>query len=476
VDSTGRPLRGPIGTPVSESPVNDLVRRQRDYFLSGATRPVSFRTEQLRVLEGLLRRGESALTRAMWEDMRRPPAEAFLGELNIAIAEVRYALRHLQSWVEPRSVATPLVHLPGRSTVHPEPRGLALIISAWNYPIQQLFSPLVGSIAAGGCAILKPSEDSPSTAECIADLIHGAFPEEYVAVVIGGRDLTHEVIRAQMDAIFFTGSPPVGRLIMEAASAHLTPVTLELGGKSPCIVDPDADVAVAARRIAWGKFFNAGQTCVAPDYAYVHRSVFSVTVEGLKASIRDFYGDDVESSPDYARIINDRAFDRVERYLGQGQILFGGTRNKATRFIGPTLITEAPSDSPVMQEEIFGPVLPLIPYEDLDQVIDDINRKPKPLALYLFSANPAVQEEVVRRTSSGGVTINDTMVHGATTTLPFGGVGNSGFGAYHGKATFDVFTHYKSVMTRALHPDVPIRYPPYGELLNRLKRVLRLLG
>ena len=319
--------------------IRELVERQRSFFNSGATRPIEFRQRQLGRLRALLRTGEQDLIQAMWEDMRRPTAEAYLGEVNVTTEEVDYALRHLGSWVKSRHVFTPLVHFPGRSTVYAEPRGVSLIISAWNYPIQQLFSPLVGSIAAGGCAILRPSQDSPRTAECIAGLVGEFFPEDYVAVVLGGRDLTHAILAEGMDLVFFTGSPGVGRIIMEAAARHLTPVVLELGGKSPCIVEPDVDLAVAARRIAWGKYFNAGQTCAAPDYAYVHRAVLTAFMDQLKRAIRAFYGDDLEASRDYARIVNDRSFDRLVSYLSQGEVAFGGERNRESRYLSPTLIT-----------------------------------------------------------------------------------------------------------------------------------------
>ena len=357
----------------------------------------------------------------------------------------------------------------------PEPRGVALIIGPWNYPFQLLFSPLIGALAAGNCVILKPSELAPRTAAVITALIRGTFAEEYITVVEGDRDTAEALLREPFDHIFFTGSTGVGRAVMTAAAGHLTPVTLELGGKCPCLVAADAPLAVTARRIVWGKFMNAGQTCVAPDFVLADRRVAEPLVRAMIGVLRDFYGEDPHRSPDYGRIINQRHFERLVAYLADGRIAAGGQHDAGDRFIAPTILTGVQPTAPVMQEEIFGPILPVIEYANLDEALALLRDRPVPLALYLFTHDRVTRERVLADTRSGGVCINDTVVHMVGKHLPFGGLGASGMGAYHGKASFECFSHRRSVLRRSTRLDAKFRYPPPKSSLAALKRIYRFL-
>jgi aldehyde dehydrogenase (NAD+) len=453
-----------------------LIARQRAFFQSGATLPQEFRRAQLlRLLDALVAH-ETDLLVALHADLRKSPQEAYASELGFVLSEIRHALSHLPAWMKSAGRRAPLMAWPARGFIRPEPFGVALIIGPWNYPLQLLLSPLVGAIAAGNCSVLKPSEFAPHTAAVLGQIIGAAFPEEFIALVQGEQACAEALLLQRFDKIFFTGSTATGHAIMAAAARHLTPVTLELGGKCPCIVCADAPLAIAARRIVWGKFMNAGQTCVAPDHLLVDQRVAGALLEALKQALRDFYGENPQLSPDYGRIINRRHFDRLTGYLGDGQIAWGGRHDATDHYVEPTILTGVAWAAPVMQEEIFGPILPVLEFADLDAVLAKLRERVTPLALYLFTNDAATEARVLAGTRSGGACINDTITHILGKELPFGGLGESGMGAYHGRASFDCFTHRRSVLRRSLAFDAKIRYPPPRVELPGLKRILRFLG
>ncbi len=451
------------------------VERQRAWFQSGATRSLAFRRAQLQNLRQAIEAHESRLGDALHADLRKSPYDAYGTEIGLVLGEIRHAVRHLGRWMKPQRRRTPLFAWPGRSFIRAEPRGVALIVGPWNYPVQLLLSPLVGALAAGNCAVLKPSEFAPHTAAAIAQLIRSTFPTEYVAVVPGEREVAEALLRERFDAIFFTGSTAVGRRVMAAAARHLTPVTLELGGKCPCLVCADAPLDVTARRIAWGKWMNAGQTCVAPDFVLVDRRIRSAFVDALKKALWAFYGENPQQSADYGRIVNRRHFERLTGYLDHGHIAHGGQQEAAELYLAPTILTEVPAEAPVMQEEIFGPILPVLDFGALEDALARLRDRPTPLALYLFTRDRATQERVLAATRSGGVALNDTVLHMIGKDLPFGGLGDSGLGAYHGRASFECFTHRRSVLRQSLALDPGLRYPPPRVTLATLKRAFRFL-
>ena len=444
-----------------------LIARQRQYFQAGATRPLAYRQEQLRQFQAGIEARESAFLEALHADLRKPATEAYMAEIGLVLSEVRCAIRHLPAWIQPQRRRLPLLAWPGKASVAPEPFGVAMIIGPWNYPFQLLLTPLVGAIAAGNCVVLKPSEFAPHTAAVIAKLIADTFPAEYITVVEGDRQVAEALLREKFDSIFFTGSTNVGRAVMTAAARNLTPATLELGGKCPAIVCAAARLDVTARRIAWGKFMNAGQTCVAPDFVLVDRCIRQSFVDALKQAVHEFYGDNPQQSPNYGRIVNRQHFDRLAGYVGGG--------DAADLYIPPTILTDVSWDSLVMQEEIFGPILPVLEFENLNEVLAQLRDRPTPLALYLFTNDRATQERVVTNTRSGGVCINDTVVQIIGHDLPFGGVGESGMGRYHGKASFDCFTHQRVVVRRSTVFDSRLRYPPPKLSLQKLKKAYRFL-
>ncbi len=446
------------------------VQKHREFFSSGQTQSLSFRMAALKQLKQVIEANKTRVLVALKSDLHKPELEGYY-EFGV-MAEIDYTLKHLKQWLKPQRVSTPLVSFPGKAEIHPEPLGVALILSAWNYPFTLTMTPLVGAIAAGNCAIIKPSEFAPATSEIIAQMIHDNFDQRYLSVIEGDATVSQEILKQKFDYIFFTGSARIGKLVMTAAAQHLTPVTLELGGKSPCIVDQDCDLECTARRIIWGKFLNAGQTCIAPDYLLVQREIKPRLIQQLIAQIKAFYGDDPEQSPDYARIVNEKQFNSLCEFLQEGTILCGGNTNPETRYIAPTLIDGISWNSLVMQGEIFGPILPILEYNEIEEAIAQINQHPKPLALYLFSRRSQLQQHILHHTSSGAIVFNDTVLHVNIPQLPFGGVGQSGMGSYHGKASFDTFTHYKSVLKRPFWLDLSLRYPPYEKNLNLLKKVL----
>jgi len=452
-----------------------VADRQRSYFRTGATLALSFRLEQLGKLRDAIASREAAILEAVKQDLGRPAEEAYTSEIGIVRAEIDVARKRLAAWARPRKVRTPLLLFPAASRIHTEPYGSVLIIAPWNYPFQLAIAPLVGALAAGNCAVLKPAEAAPHTSRLVAEMIGATFDPDYVAAVEGGAAETRALLEERFDYLFFTGGTQVGRIVMSAAAQHLTPVTLELGGKNPCIVDRDADLEVAARRIAWGKFINAGQTCIAPDFVLAHKAVKPALLEHLVAAIGKFFGPDPMASPDYGRIVNERHFDRLAALLRDGKAVVGGQSARPQRYLAPTILDGVSWDAAVMQDEIFGPILPVLEFEDLDAAIATLQARPKPLALYCFSRDRARQDEILRRVPSGGACINDTLGQYLNFRLPFGGVGESGMGAYHGKAGFDTFSHRKGVVRRATWADPGVRYPPYRTPLAVLRRVISFL-
>lgn len=440
--------------------INEIVASQREFFASNATLSFKFRKEQLKKLNDALKEWEKPLCDALWKDLHKSAEEAILTELSIVAGEIKNHIKHLRSWMRSRCVSTPLKMMPSRSSVVSEPLGNALIISPWNYPVQLLLNPLVGAISSGCTAILKPSPYVPNVSKVIEDMITATFDKRYIAVVQGNRVVNEALLENRFDIIFFTGSPQLGKLVMNAASKHLTPVVLELGGKSPCIIDKEADIKVSAKRIAWGKTLNAGQTCIAPDYLLIHKSKINEFVEEFAKAIKQLHGNDIKQSRHYVRLVNDKAFERLKGYMKDGNVVYGGTTDAAERFIEPTLLADVPLTSPVMNEEIFGPILPMIPFENRDEVVTFVREREKPLALYYFGKVKNAKE-IIRLTSAGGSCINDAIMHIANENMPFGGVGNSGMGHYHGKLSFEAFSHKRAVVTTPTWLDLPFRYMPY---------------
>ncbi|NJR16963.1 MAG: aldehyde dehydrogenase [Calothrix sp. CSU_2_0] len=451
--------------------ISDVPSKQRQYFRTGATKNIDFRITQLQTLKKVVIENENAIIEVLKADLNKPLFEAYTSEFSSVIQEINYALKNIKNWVKAKKAAIPIFILPASAQIIPEPLGVALIIGPWNYPFTLNLVPLIGAIASGNCAVVKPSEFAPHTSNLIAEIISKNFPPEYISVVEGDVEVSKQLLQEKFDRIFFTGSTATGKIIMAAAAKHLTPVTLELGGKSPCIVDTDIDLEVAARRIAWGKFYNAGQTCIAPDYVLIKRDIKAEFLQAIEKCIQEFYGENPTNSPDYARIINQKQFSRVANLI-QGDIRIGGETNADELYISPTVIDNVSWEDAIMQEEIFAPILPIIEYEDINDVIDKINLRPKPLALYLFSKNKKLQKKILCETSSGGVCINDVIKQVSGSTLAFGGVGDSGIGSYHGKASFDTFSHYKTVVNRPFFLDLKVLYAPYEGKLDLLKKLL----
>lgn len=452
--------------------IGDLVMRQRAYFMSGATHPLSFRMDALKKLCKALTENETLINDALMSDLGKSPFETYITETGMVLEELRFHIRRLPRWMKNRPSPSPVAQFHAKSFVSPEPYGVALIMAPWNYPLQLSLLPLVGAISAGNCAILKPSAYAPATSRAIAKLVGGIYPSEYVAVVEGGREENKALLEEEFDYIFFTGSVAVGKEVMAAAAKHLTPVTLELGGKSPVIVDETADIRLAARRIAFGKVLNAGQTCVAPDYLLVHENVKDSFIEAYAAALKGFFPDG--KLTDYPHIVNEKHFARLLKLMENEKAVLGGGYDAATRTIEPALLCGVTPDSPSMQEEIFGPILPLMTYHRLEDCVDFIRSRPKPLALYLFTSDRRVEEKILDTCSFGGGCVNDTVIHVASSHLAFGGVGASGMGRYHGKSSFDTFSHDRSIVRKSTWIDIPLRYHPYREsALKIIKRIMR---
>lgn len=449
-----------------------LIKKQKEFFKTGKTKKTAFRLFYLRKLLRWIDENESHIIRALNQDLGKSETEGYMTEIGMVKEEIRHTMRHLASWAKPRYVKTPASQFPSASFIYREPYGVVLIMAPWNYPFQLTMAPLIGAIAAGNCAVLKPSAYSVRTSEIIKRMIKEVFPSCYVTVITGGREENEALLNEKFDYIFFTGSPRVGKSVMEKAARYLTPVSLELGGKSPCIVDETADLKMAAKRIVWGKFLNSGQTCVAPDYLLVQHSVKRKLLHYMKRQIQKMYGMDPISNPEYPTIINQRHFRRVCGLINPDKVVYGGKSDRSALKIEPTIMDGVTWDDAVMKEEIFGPVLPVMTYYDLKEAAAVIDAQPKPLALYLFTKDKKKEAYIVRRLSYGGGCINDTVVHLATPYLPFGGVGQSGMGKYHGKASFDTFTHEKSILKKSVLVDIPFRYPPFRDHLNLIKKFM----
>lgn len=447
-------------------PLADL----RSAFSTGVTRSIEWRRNQLRRLETLVRENTAELSDALHQDLGKCASESWITDLGLSLSSIRSTRKKLGAWTAPERVPNPIGLVPAKSFVTSEPLGVVLIIAPWNYPVQLTLMPLAAAIAAGNCVIIKPSEISANTSQLLARLIPRYLDSKCVAVVEGGADSATALLAERFDHIFYTGNPVIGRVVMQAAARHLTPVTLELGGKSPCIVDESANLEIAARRIVFGKFLNAGQTCIAPDYVLVHKSCEERLLRELKAAIAEFYGTDPKSSKAYGRIVNDRHFGRLRKLMTNGQVVAGGETAHQSRYIAPTILRDVDLNSPLMSEEIFGPLLPMIPVPSITAAVEFVNARPKPLALYLFSQSRRVESYVLQNTSSGGACVNTTLLHHTNERLPFGGVGESGIGSYHGRFGFDTFSHKRAVVRKPVHPEVPLAYPPYTKLKDFLLR------
>ena len=455
--------------------INLIFKNQKEFFESGKTINVDYRIKNLKKLDDIIKKNEDKILNELKKDLGKSNFEGYVTEVGILYDDINFHIKNVKKWSSEEKRKSPIVYYPSKSYIYKEPYGVTLIIGPFNYPFQLVIAPLIGAISAGNTAIIKPSENSRNIALLLEKLINENFPEGYLRVVnpLGGKETVSLLLDKPFDYIFFTGSVRVGKLVMQKAAQHLTPVTLELGGKSPCIVDSDAKLKLAAKRIVWGKFLNAGQTCVAPDYLCVHKSVKDELLKLIINEIRVQFGENVRNSEDYPRIVNKSSLERLSGYLNDGKIYYGGNIDEDNLYMEPTLIIKPDLNSPLMSDEIFGPILPILVYEDLDNVIKFINHREKPLALYYFSESKKKIKYVLTSTTSGGVTINDTIIHVANPNLPFGGVGNSGVGKYHGKESFETFTHNKSVMKRGTFIEFNIRFAPYKNKLNLVKRIMK---
>lgn len=457
--------------------IHDVVQRQREFFMTGATLDVDYRISALKRLRGAIKAHEKDIADALYKDLRKSELESYMSETGMVLDEIKYELKHIRKWSRTKRVKTPIAQFISKSFVVPQPYGVVLVMAPWNYPVQLCLEPLVGAVAAGNVAIVKPSAYAAEVSRCLANIVEEVFPPEYVAVVEGGREQNTQLLEEKFDYIFFTGSETVGKIVMEKASRHLTPVSLELGGKSPVIVDRTANLEVSARRLAFGKYLNAGQTCVAPDYLLIERSVKDNFLECFERAVSEFFPKGGFSNMPV--IVNDKHFkrlmDAIDASKAKGaKVFIGGNGDTGSRFIEPTVLDNVTWDSPIMEQEIFGPILPVIEYDNLDDVLDIIKQRPKPLALYLFSNDKAVQRKVLSSVPYGGGCVNDTIIHLATPYMGFGGVGESGMGSYHGKRSFDTFTHYKSIVKKSNVIDLPMRYHPYSEKkLAFIKKVMK---
>jgi aldehyde dehydrogenase (NAD+) len=450
--------------------ISEIVARQRAYFKTGASLPLKTRLEALRKLQNALRQNEGKLNEALMADLHKSAGESYMTETGIVLHELRYIIKHLPKWSKIRNVPTPLAHFHSKSFIVPEPYGVALVISPWNYPVQLSLSPVIGAIAAGNCVVLKPSAYAPATSRALAELLGSLYDPGFVTVIEGGREQNQALLSEKFDYIFFTGSVAVGRHVMECAAKNLTPVSLELGGKSPVIVDETANLKTAATRVAFGKILNAGQTCVAPDYVLVQKSVREPFLKAFKEAMQAcFPGDDMGDMP---HIISGKHFERLTGLLKCGRVYYGGQTDAATRYISPTILDGVKPDDPVMLEEIFGPIMPVLEYDTLNDAIAFVNERPHPLALYLFTTSRQTEKEVLSSVRFGGGCVNDTVIHLANAHMGFGGVGDSGMGSYHGKQSFDTFTHYKSILKKFNWIDMPMRYHPYDKKKEKMVRML----
>lgn len=457
------------------SDIKLIFEKQKNFNLLGKTKNINERIVLLKKLKKVIKNYEESISDSLRKDLRKSPFESYITEISIVYKEIDIQIKKLKKWSKPKRIKSPIVHFPVRSYIYPEPYGIVLIIGPFNYPFQLTLLPMVGAIAAGNTVMVKPSELASATSEIIRLILSETFREDYVAWIdpIKGKLVVEELLLLKFDYIFFTGSINVGKIIMHEAAKNLIPITLELGGKSPCIIDEDANIKIAARRIVWGKFLNSGQTCVAPDYLYIHKKIESEFLEELVKEIKKQYGENSLYSKDYTRIINEIEFNRLKSYINKSKIFYGGTCIQQEKYIEPTILKDVKWDDEVMKREIFGPIIPTFTFNKLDLVIKEINERDKPLAVYYFSDNKNKIQKVIEETSSGGITINDTVIQASSTYLPFGGVGASGMGRYHGKASFDLFSHKKSIMKRDVWLDISIRYAPFKDKLKVIKKILK---
>ncbi|WP_037319887.1 aldehyde dehydrogenase [Salegentibacter sp. Hel_I_6] len=451
----------------SAESISQNFKAQKAFFNSQETKDPEFRIKQLKRLKEAIYKYEEKVNEALWQDLHKSKEEAFLTETSLLIEEINYHIKNLKSWMKPKKVGTPLQIKPSRSKILYEPLGIGLIIAPWNYPFQLTINPLIGAISAGCCAVLKPSPDTPNVASVIEEMISECFPSDYISVVQGGKEANQELFKFPFDIMFFTGSSTVGKIVMKAAAEHLSRVVLELGGKSPCIVNKDANLKIAGKRIAWGKIINAGQTCIAPDYLLVHQDVKKDLLVEIAKAFEEMLGEDIANCNYYGRIVSENAVRRLMKYL-DGDIYYGGKVNLEEKYIEPTILNNVQSEDEIMQEEIFGPILPVMEFGEMEEALSYINKNKKPLALYYFGKNA---EGILKQTSSGGACINDTLLHVANHKLPFGGVGNSGMGKYHGKESFLAFTHERGVVNSSAKLDIPFKYPPY-KFFGLIKKIV----
>ena len=451
--------------------IEEMIKKQQEYFAAGKTYELSQRIQALNRLEQGILNCEQELYAALKKDLGKSRAESYMCEVGLTLSELRFVKKHVQKWSREKRVPTPLAQFHARSFTVQEPYGVVLVMSPWNYPVLLTLEPLIGALAAGNCCVLKPSAYSPATSAVMKKMIADVFPEEYVTVIEGGREENQNLLSQKFDYIFFTGGVQVGKMVMEKAAANLTPVTLELGGKSPCIIDKSANLKLTAKRLAFGKYLNCGQTCVAPDYVLVEKAVKEKLLTCIKEEIRRMFGEHPLENPDYGKMINQKHFDRVRGLIDPMKLVAGGQVQEETLRIAPTVLADVTAEDPVMQEEIFGPVLPVIPVKDIEEAIRFVQERPKPLALYVFTEDKRTEQRVLTETSYGGGCINDTIIHLATSEMGFGGVGNSGMGSYHGKKSFDLFSHEKSIVKKSTWMDLPMRYQPYTGWKEKLVRM-----
>lgn len=454
--------------------LQECLDRQKNFFASGATKPIEFRIKQLKNLLLTMKNMEAEILAALKSDLGRSELESFAAEVGFVYREIEHTIKILPKWSRMERVGTPLLLAPGRSYRIKEPKGVVLIIGAWNYPFQLVLAPLVGAIAAGNCIVVKPSEFAKTSEAVLTKLIAQAFVPDYCQIQCGGAEIANQLTRMPFAHIFFTGSTKVGKIVMENAARNLVPLTLELGGKSPAIVDKNTNLSLSAKRIVHGKFFNAGQTCVAPDYVLVHESIYDVFLNELKKWTKFFFGDNPEKCENYARIINDVHFDRILALLSDGTVFSGGGYNSSSRYIAPTILKDVSLDSKLMTDEIFGPLLPVVPYNTVDDLLKIVERNPHPLSCYIFTKEKTFYSQIIERLSFGGGCINSTLIHLVNSNLPFGGVGESGFGSYHGKKSLEIFSHEKSILKSYFFFDFALRYVPHGGTLNLIKLLFRL--
>jgi len=451
------------------STYQQLLAKQRAFFTTGKTKSIEFRIEQLIKLRQVVIEKHKDIESSLYKDLKKSEFEAFATEVTAMIDEINAAVGHLETWTKPVNVDTPPLFGQAESKIYYEPYGTVLILNTWNYPFVLCFKPLVGALAAGNCCVVKPSEVAPTTSKVLADIINTAFDEEYCVAIECGVEETTKLLEERFDFILYTGSTSVGKIVAQAAARHLTPTVLELGGKNPCIIDETADITRSVPTICWGKFINSGQTCTAPDYIVVHKDKKDELIESLIKQIKAFYGDNIQSNPDFGRIINERHVARLQDLLNEGNIVFGGHTDLADHYVSPTIIEGITWDSKIMQEEIFGPIIPIITYENLSDVIKKLNEREKSLALYIYSTNEATQQQLIHEASFGGGSINATLMHMLNTNLPFGGVGNSGHGSYSGRWSFETFSHKKSILNRTLTDEPSPLFPPYEDHVQGLK-------